>query len=80
MPHGQGIADGFFITTRDIITAKTGPVRRYRLTDDYDLDVKLTPDHGYLLIKLPSRKLSDTVYSQLSGMELQVLRRPLPSC
>jgi serine/threonine-protein kinase len=77
VPHNQGIANGFFITTRDIVAAGRGNTRRYPLAEDYTLDVKLTPGQGYLLIKLPSRKLTDTLYRELSGLELQVLRLSL---
>lgn len=77
VPHSQGITEGFFITTRDIVVARQGMSRRYPLADDYTLDVKLTPGQGYLLIKLPSRKLTDTLYRGLSGLELQVLRLSL---
>jgi hypothetical protein len=77
VPHDQGIANGFFITTRDIIATRQGSPTRYPLADDFTLDVKLTPGQGYLLLKLPSRKLTDTLYSGLSGLELQVLRLSL---
>ena len=74
VPHDQGIANGFFITTKDIVAAGQGTIRRYSLAEDYTLDVKLTPGQGYLLIRLPSRKVTDTLYRALSGLELQVLR------
>jgi serine/threonine-protein kinase len=77
VPHGHDISDGLFITTRDIIVGRSGDPRRYSQADDYTLDVRLTPGQGYLLVKLPSRKLSDTLYSGLSGLELQVLRLSL---
>ena len=77
VPHGRGIADGLFITTRDLIASRAGQSRRYSQADDFTIDVKLTPGQGYLLIKLPARKLTDTLYRGLSGLELQVLRLSL---
>ena len=76
-PHGQGLSDAFIVTTRDLVAVKQGAPKRYPVADDYDLDVKLTPDNGFLLVKLPARGVSDTVYSRLSGLELQVLRLSL---
>jgi serine/threonine-protein kinase len=77
VPNGHGIADGLFITTREIIAAEAGIPRRYSMAEDFTLDVKLTPKQGYLLIKLPSRPVADTLYRGLTGMELQVLRLSL---
>jgi hypothetical protein len=72
-PHSHGLADAFFVTNRDMVAVKGGVIKRYAIADDYDLDLRLTPGHGYLLVNLPARQLADTVYSTLSGLELQVM-------
>jgi hypothetical protein len=76
-PNGRGIEDGFFVTNRDLVAVKNRVATRYPVVDDYDLDIKLTPGRGYLLVNLPARGVSDTIYSDLTGVELQVLRLSL---
>jgi hypothetical protein len=65
--------DGLVVTRRDIIVLRAGTRTRYPIVEDYDLDLKLTPDNGYLIIRPPSRASADTVYRELSGLELQAL-------
>jgi hypothetical protein len=73
IPHGKGVKDAFFITTRDIIAVVRGQTRRYPIAEDYNIDIRRTGSDGLLLVKLRSKRVSDTVYTGMTGMEQQII-------
>jgi len=72
-PHGRGLADALYVTTRDLIAVADGSARRYPRKTDYDIDLRRTNRQGVLTFTHPETKAIDTVYHAMTGVEQQVL-------
>jgi hypothetical protein len=72
-PHGLGLSDALYITTRDLIAVRNGVPRRYPRGVDYQIDLRRTPEQGLLTFRHPETKQTDTIYHAMSGIEQQVL-------
>ena len=78
-PHGRGLEDALYVTTRDLIAVAGGRRTRYPRGEDYSIDLRRINGQGMLTFTHPVTKAVDTVYRAMSGMEQQVLLLALKS-
>ena len=72
-PHGRGLDDALYVTTRDLVAVTGGLPRRYPRKADYSIDLRRTNRQGMLTFTHPVTKATDTVYHAMTGVEQQVL-------
>jgi hypothetical protein len=72
-PHGLGLSDALYVTTRDFVTVHDGAPRRYSRGIDFKIDLRRTDKQGLLTFTHPVTGQSDTIYHSMSGVEQQVL-------
>ena len=72
-PHGRGLDNALYVTTRDLIALTDGRPRRYPRKADYSIDLRRTNQQGVLTFTHPVTEATDTVYRAMSGVEQQVL-------
>lgn len=74
VPAGRGMADATVITQAEIVRLLFGMPRRWRVADDPHVNLALNPDGGFLIIRGGSAMRADTLYTTLTGRELNTLR------
>jgi hypothetical protein len=72
-PHGLGLGDALYVTTRDFVAVRNGAPRRYPREVDYSIDLRRTDKQGLLTFSHPETNQTDTIYATMSGVEQQVL-------
>ncbi|MBP2647389.1 MAG: protein kinase [Gemmatimonadetes bacterium] len=72
-PAGMGVPGAFIVTTREMVALPGGRVRRYPISGNADIDLRLHNRSGYLIISDTALGVKDTVYRTMSGRELRIL-------
>ncbi|MEO8295587.1 MAG: serine/threonine-protein kinase [Gemmatimonadota bacterium] len=72
-PHAKGMSNALIITAQDIIPVTGGLPKLFPIAANNSIDIKRTPNQGFLLIKTPGLKVVDTIYRDMTGPEQQAL-------
>lgn len=71
--HGDGIRDALIITTRDLVIARHGAVRRWARASDFDISLNRVGERGVVLLGYKGTRQTDTLYDSITGIEMQNL-------
>ena len=72
-PSGMGVPGAFIVTTQEMVALAGGRVRRYPISGNSRVDLRLSNRRGYMIISDTALGVTDTVYRTISGRELRIL-------